>query len=135
MDIVSHAISGAAMGAAFGRPLEGALFAILPDMVLPIKRIYKPIARYNLSHSLLTILPLGAALWAFTGSPVALIALLSHVALDIPTHGPKFAPTLFYPVSEKRFSYGSDWEFFSPSWWAGLTLTILWSIAWLYSAL
>jgi membrane-bound metal-dependent hydrolase YbcI (DUF457 family) len=132
MDLFSHAVAGAAVGAAYGRPLLGAFFGVLPDLVLPLKRIHVPVLRYSATHSLAFVLVagmVGAAI--FERSVVPLLALLSHILLDIPTHGPKWAPPLFYPFSAKRYSLGPDWEFFSPSWWKGLLLTLIWSAVWL----
>lgn len=131
MDIASHMVAGAAMGAAFGQPVLGAVCAVLPDLVLPVKRIHTVTRLYTLSHSLLAVVIAGGLLWVLLGTVVPLLALLSHVALDIPTHSKKWAPALLYPVSSKRYSLGDDWEFFSPSWWTGLSLTTLWSAVWL----
>ena len=134
MDIASHALAGACMGAAFGRPLLGAVCAILPDLVLPVKRITEVTTSYTASHSLLVIVPSGVSLWVITGSVVPLLALLSHILLDIPTHSKAWAPALFFPLSSKRYSLGPDWEFFNASWCVGLTLTCIWSFSWLMFA-
>jgi membrane-bound metal-dependent hydrolase YbcI (DUF457 family) len=134
MDIVSHAIAGAAVGAAFGQPLLGAAFGVLPDAVLGLQRRLTPPAAYNATHSLAFAVGPGAAAWAVLGTPVPLLALCSHLLLDVPTHGSRWAPTLFYPISERRFSLGSEWEWFNRSWRRGLALTLAWSAAWLFVA-
>lgn len=135
MDIVNHAIAGASVGAAFGHPVLGAVCALLPDAVLPVKRVYVVTPAYTASHSLLACGAVGGVLCLLFNSAVPLLALLSHLLLDIPTHSKRWAPALFYPVSNWRCSLGRDWEFFSLSWWIGLTVTFIWSTAWLTFAL
>jgi membrane-bound metal-dependent hydrolase YbcI (DUF457 family) len=134
MDIVNHAVAGAAVGAAFGRPIVGALFGVLPDLVLGVKRLTLPTRAYNLTHSLLFSAVVGLVASVALGSPLPLLALLSHLLLDLPTHGSVWAPPLLYPFSDKRFSYGEEWEWFSPDWWVGFYITLVWSISWLFIA-
>ena len=131
MDIVNHAVAGAAVGAAYGRPVVGALFGVLPDLVLGVRRLTVPTPAYNLTHSLSFVIVVGAIAGAVLGSPLPLLALLSHLLLDLPTHGPVWAPPLLYPGSVKRYSYGDEWEWFSRSWWIGLSITSIWSATWL----
>lgn len=131
MDIVSHAVAGAAVGHAFGQPLLGAAFGILPDIVLGIRRRAAPTAAYNLTHSLPFTAGAGALCALLWATPVPALALLSHLLLDVPTHGKQWAPTLFYPFSSERFGFGEEWEFFSPCWWMGLLITFVWSVAWI----
>jgi hypothetical protein len=135
MDIVSHALAGAATGTAFGHPFLGAFFGVLPDIVLGVKRHALPTFAYNSTHSLPGVLVLGCAGAFFTGSIVPLLALLSHLLLDIPTHGEQWAPPLLFPFDLHRFSYGEEWEWFNPSWCFGFLLTIFWSSIWFSFAL
>jgi membrane-bound metal-dependent hydrolase YbcI (DUF457 family) len=105
----------------------GAVFGVLPDLVLSAKRTAFPPERYNMTHSLVFVGMVGAiAGWA-TGSVVPLLALLSHIVLDIPTHGRIWAPPLLYPWRDTRYSAGAEWEWFSRSWWIGLIITFIWS--------
>lgn len=134
MDIVNHAVAGAAVGAAFGRPGVGAFFGVLPDLVLGVKRLTLPTPAYNLTHSLAFSGGVGLIAGELLGSPLPLLALLSHLLLDLPTHGPKWAPPLFYPWSELRYGWGEEWEWFSRSWWIGFGITLVWSITWLFVA-
>ena len=127
MDIISHAVAGASVGAVFGRPVLGAVFGVIPDVVLGVRRKVTPNISYDVTHSLAFVLvltlvcvPLGT--WA----PV--LAVLSHIFLDLPTHGLKWAPPLLYPLSRRRYSYGNEeWEWFNHTWWRGLAITIIWS--------
>lgn len=134
MDIVNHAVAGAAVGAAFGQPLLGAFFGVLPDLVLGPKRLTVPSRAYNFTHSLTFTVGMGITAGIIIGSPLPLLALLSHLLLDLPTHGKVWAPPLLYPWSEHRYSYGDEWEWFSPSWWFGFALTMAWSTTWLLIA-
>lgn len=128
MDFVSHAVAGASAGAVFGRPVLGAVFGVLPDVVLGVTRKAAPNIPYNITHSLTfvaVLVPLCAAL----GTWAPMLAVLSHIVLDLPTHGSQWAPPLLYPLSRRRFSLGAEWEWFNRSWWRGLVLTISWSFA------
>jgi membrane-bound metal-dependent hydrolase YbcI (DUF457 family) len=130
MDLFSHAIAGAAMGAAFGRPLVGAVCACLPDMVLGLKRVASPTAAYTVTHSLVfCLIAATVGVWVGLG-PVVGLAVLSHLLLDLPTHGKAWAPALLYPFSERRFSFGGEWEFFNRYWFIGLIMTVEWSALW-----
>jgi hypothetical protein len=135
MDIVSHALAGAATGAAFGRPILGAFFGVLPDVVIGIKRRKLPSTAYDATHSLVGIITIGAIGTAVTGSALPIFALLSHLILDMPTHGDKWAPPLLFPFDSMRFSCGEEWEWFNRSWCLGLLLTLCWSAAWFSFAL
>ena len=128
MDIVSHAVAGAATGHIFGQPLLGAAIAVLPDLMLFGPRRKEPPFLYDVTHSLLCVVVLGA-LGGLLGTWLPLWALLSHLALDLPTHGPRWAPVLAFPLSRQRYSFGEEWEWGSRSWFNGLALTIIWSAA------
>ncbi len=131
MDLFSHAIAGASVGLAFGHPITGAVCACLPDLVLGIKRASEPSEAYIATHSLAFVGVVGALGWALGFGWLPFLAVLSHILVDVPTHSPKFAPALLYPFRRKRFSLGTDWEWFNSPWYLGLFLTTLWSAAWL----
>jgi membrane-bound metal-dependent hydrolase YbcI (DUF457 family) len=136
MDIVSHALAGAAAGAAFGRPFLGAFFGVLPDVVLGIKRRAVPSLAYDFTHSLAGLFVLGFVGTLLTGSIVPQIAIISHLVLDIPTHGEQWAPPLLFPFDRHRFSYGGEeWEWFNPVWCFGFLITMVWSSIWFSVAL
>ena len=133
MDIVSHAVAGAAVGAAFGHPIVGAVFGVLPDLVLLTpKRLTLPPARYSATHSAAFVAVAGLLGWLAFATVAAPLALLSHILLDLPTHGKRWGPQLLYPFSHRVYSYGTEWEWFNLSWWQGLGLTLAWSFAWLF---
>jgi membrane-bound metal-dependent hydrolase YbcI (DUF457 family) len=130
MDIVTHAVVGAATGAAFGRPFAGMAFAVLPDLFLfSVKRRDTPTAAYNASHSFagLVLVTILAGLYAPSLGGVAFFAYASHIVLDVPTHGERWAPPLMWP-SKRRYSMGDEWEWFNYSWFHGAFLAILWII-------
>lgn len=130
MDILSHALAGAATGQMFGRPVLGAAIAVSPDLVLGVARKATPSAGYNATHSVLfTVLSTLAAALLFSPAVAALVglALLSHLVLDVPTHGKLWGPPLMYPFSARRFSCGNEWEFFNQSWARGFLYTSIWS--------
>ena len=131
MDIFNHALAGAATGLYFGYPIEGAMIAILPDLVLGIERKYEPSIIYNFTHSLLFVFFISMLSYPFY-EWLGLFSCLSHLLLDIPTHGKRWAPVLFWPHA-KRFNLGNrEWEFFNVVWIKGFLLTLLWIIIWLY---
>ena len=132
MDIISHAVAGAAVGTAFGHPIMGALFGVLPDLVLGVDRHINPPTAYNATHSATFVAGVGLLAGVGLWSVVPALALLSHILLDLPTHGKRWAPPLLYPFSERRYSMGTEWEWFNRSWWQGLALTLAWSLAWLF---
>lgn len=134
MDLINHSIAGASTGYAFNKPLEGAIIAIIPDLVLGIKRKQFPTELYNLNHSLVFVLSTGIFYWIANGSSLVLFALFSHIILDLPTHGKIWAPPLFYPFNSRRYSFGKEWEWFSQSWWIGFILTIIWSLLWIFGS-
>jgi membrane-bound metal-dependent hydrolase YbcI (DUF457 family) len=142
MDIFTHALVGAATGAAFDRPVAGALYAVMPDLVLgSLKRRRLPTPAYNVSHSLAALLAVTVAAYLypapFGGARIAACAFfcyLSHLILDAATHGPQWAPMLLWPV-RIRFSGGDEWEWFNTSWFKGFALSLLWSILWLQLSL
>ncbi len=126
MDIITHAVVGAAIGAKFGHPVVGAIAGVIPDLCLGASRKPLPTNLYNATHSLAVLLL--ALPFTVFGASVALtvfFALASHLLLDLPTHGRYWAPTLLWP-STKRFHlwFAREWEFFNRSWWVGLALAI-----------
>lgn len=136
MDIISHAMAGASVGVAFGHPVAGAIFGVLPDLVLLTpKRLAVPPARYKASHSMAFVAGAGLLGWLAFGTVAAPLALLSHILLDLPTHGALWGPQLLYPFSLRVYNYGEEWEWFNRSWWQGLGLTFLWSLLWLFGTL
>lgn len=141
MDIITHAIVGAASGAVFGHPIVGAIVAVIPDIPLGITRKHRPNIGYDMLHS-----PVIGGLNMFNmaniflgmshGAPTdfsfgwaALLAWASHIFLDLFTHGPTWAPMPFAPISFRRVSLGYDWELFDSTWWNGLLLAICWVLA------
>jgi hypothetical protein len=131
MDLVTHAIVGAATGSVFGRPVLGAVCAVLPDLVLGVRRRALPTQLYSVTHSLLFSVWLGITLAPLDNGVAGLcgaLAVLSHIAIDLPTHGKDWAPPLFYPYSLKRYSFGVEWEFFNASWYKGAAISTIWVI-------
>lgn len=129
MDILSHAAAGAATGALFGHPVAGALVAVAPDAVLGVRRKLFPGYAYNVTHGLpfLCVVSLAISLWSMSWAGTVAACLLSHLALDIPTHAETWAPPLLFPFRTTRYSMGNEWEFFNESWWRGFWLTVTWS--------
>ena len=130
MDVVSHALAGAASGAVFGHPIIGAIVAVLPNSVLGLQRRKAPPVAYRYSHSVLTALCVPAALALLPLQhtiPLAVaLAWLSHIALDVPTHGELWAPRLMYPFSQFKLGNFIEWEFGSRTWYFGSFLTLVW---------
>jgi len=126
MSSLSHAVAGASAGYIFGQPALGALCGVLPDLVLNIRRLLLPSELYNFTHSLAFAGLVGLAGVQF-GTAVPSLAILTHLALDVPTHGSTWAPPLLYPL-RRRYSLGAEWEWFTRSWWTGLGLTFNWSL-------
>lgn len=135
MDVFSHALAGAATGSIFGHPVAGALVAAAPDAVLGLRRRALPGTAYNATHSLAFVVLATVAALPFGAALLVCMCLLSHLVLDLPTHGPGWAPPLLYPWDPWRFSFGDEWEFFNRSWWRGFMLTLLWSSSCLILAL
>lgn len=127
MDVFSHALAGAATGSLFGHPIAGAFIAAAPDMVLSLKRRENPSILYNITHSILGISAATYIGFLFGVAPLVVACLISHIFLDLPTHGSKWAPPLFYPFWKVRVSMGEEWEWFNASWWVGFGITLLWS--------
>lgn len=136
MDIITHAVVGAASGAVFGHPVVGAIYGVLPDLFASIKRKLEPGPAYRLAHSF-TGLSIMLLFWLPTGElnllGAAFLAYLSHIVLDLTTHGPAFAPRLFWPCGFVLYS-GKEWEWFNSSWCFGLLLAFYWSVTCLYFA-
>lgn len=135
MDVFTHALAGAATGAAFGRPLLGAVVAVLPDSALWLgPRRASPPAMYRAAHGLLVPFMLGLIVLMFFGPMAAgcvFFAWLSHIVLDVPTHGHEWSPRLFWPQNRPVFSHLDEWEWFNNSWWRGFFLAVIWSFIWL----
>jgi len=131
MDIITHAVVGAATGQAFGQPLLGAVIAVLPDLSLTsIKRRSTPTQLYKLVHSPLFIAIICLGLYAIGVTQAGLIyaAWMSHFVLDFFTHGSTFAPRFFYPLSDFHVTEFEEWEFFNYHWWMGLLVSVYWVI-------
>lgn len=132
MDIITHAITGAATGALFGRPIVGAAAAVWPDLVLGFRRKYAPTEYYDIAHA---VIPMSCLMYgpivSFTLDwklgVCMMVCYWTHIILDVLTHGDDWAPKLFAPFSQKRCSFGDDWEWFNRSWWVGLTVAIIWT--------
>lgn len=139
MDIVTHALAGAATGAAFGHPLLGAVVAVVPDSALWLRpRLALPPALYRAMHGGLVPLFVCALCLPFFGPKIATLvwwAWMSHIALDVPTHGENWSPRLFWPDERILFTEFEEWEWFNRSWWRGLALALIWSSIWLLLAL
>lgn len=130
MDIFSHAIAGACTGSAFGRPVLGAVIAIIPDIPIFGPRRDAPSNWYKVTHSVLFLI-VGEFIGRMYGVSFFVFSCLgSHIILDITTHGRTWYPRLFWPIQYCIYS-GTEWEFFNRSWWIGAFLTILWCFLWL----
>lgn len=137
MDIFTHAIVGAASGAAFGQPVAGALAGIAPDFCIWFgKRRAKPPEGYLACHSLLGVVAAAigtiVAIRLFDPGNVTLfyaimLAWVSHIALDAITHGETWAPRLLYPSPLILNVEFNEWEFFNLSWWRGAAVAAIWS--------
>lgn len=132
MDIISHAIAGASVGHYYGSPTMGAVLAILPDMVLPMKRQLNPPPRYMFSHSM-SFLAIATLFGHVLNLNYELVyyAISSHIILDYFTHCKQWSPRLFYPYTDRSFGDYEEWEWFNTSWCIGFTVTIIWSLLWL----
>lgn len=120
MDILTHALVGAAIGSRAESPAigacVGAVVAVLPDLALcSIKRLPRPTEPYKWSHSVWPIL----VIWMF--SPLMALCYASHLVLDIPTHASTWAPRPFYPWHH-RIGVFREWEWFNRTWWTGAAL-------------
>lgn len=133
MDIITHAIVGAATGAVAGRPVLGMVAGVLPDLAIWFgkRRVYPP-TLYTALHCILA--PLIAALisipiFGVTGCVVVFLAWCSHIFLDVITHGFVWSPKLFWPaLPDPVFSNIQEWEWFNRSWWRGLTVALIWIV-------
>ena len=130
MDVISHAIAGAASGYMFGHPILGAAIGVLPDLCLIGKRRVHPTPLYRFTHSLGFMLVLLFLSQLLTNSGdigwTVAVAWASHVYLDVPTHGSVWAVRLLYP-NEDVYYEAEEWEFFNNAWKFGFALTIIWS--------
>ncbi len=133
MDIVTHALTGAATGAAFGRPLLGAVVAVVPDSALWLRpRLARPPALYRAAHTLLAAWSAGIITLLLTADNGAIAgcvlwAWLSHIVLDFFTHAGEWAVRPFYGMSNWHPKIFQEWEWLNRSWWLGLTIAIIWS--------
>lgn len=132
MDIFFHALAGAAAGSVFGHPFVGAITAVCPDVVLGLQRRNSPSVAYRYTHSILTALCVAAGV-ALLPLPVTValavaVAWVSHLVLDIPTHGAVWAPRLFYPFTQFYFKGFTEWEFRNRAWYNGAILTLIWML-------
>ena len=93
------------------------LCAVLPDVSMP-RREDTPPKAYLWAHSIwpvLLLLPL---------SSDASIGWLSHILLDLLTHGRGFAPRLLYPLAWRIPGPFGEWEFYNRAWFLGLGVTL-----------
>jgi len=125
MDIFTHAVVGAVAGLQVNHPIVGAIAGVMPDVVLGVNRKLAPNIAYKLTHSLLICAVCSLLLIAYTPYGVAVLAgWLSHIILDIPTHGKQWAPMPLYPFSNFAFRYFNEWEWLDATWFKGLALAI-----------
>lgn len=128
MDIITHAVVGAAAGSVFGHPVIGVIGGVLSDLSIIGARKPKPTSNYNVGHSLvfMAITLFWCFVFSYTPAMIGamMLGLFSHLFLDLFTHGPEWAPPLLYPFNNHRFSYGEEWEWFNASWWQGLAISI-----------
>ena len=131
MDIINHALAGAAAGQIYGHPVIGAVVGVLPDTVLGLKRVAAPTVAYRCTHSLLFTLWVASTLTLVSPElgMVGLLASLSHLFLDLPTHGDVWVPRVLYPFSNRAFSFGEEWEWFNDTWWGGMLANMMWIAA------
>lgn len=128
MDIITHAVAGAYTGSFFGHPIAGAIAGIAADLpIMRVKRYPSPPPAYNATHSLAAAVIVGIAGYALYGNAGLFLAYLSHLYLDLFTHGKEWGSMLLYPLP-KRFSFMPEWEFFNSSFYLGLFLAVLWSV-------
>ncbi len=117
MDVLTHALAGFAIGLKTGQPLTGIAFAIMPDLALGIRRKNEPNTAYRITHSIWFVL-------SFVWWKTAFLAVLSHIFIDIFTHGSKWNPRLFFPF-DFHFSCFKEWEFGNTTYFLGLITTVL----------
>jgi hypothetical protein len=131
MDVFTHALVGAVTGSTWGHPVLGAVVAVLPD--LPIwygKRRATPPAAYKALHSYTLALAFGLLTYLLVGvaaGATVFACWLSHLALDIPTHGPTWAPRLVWPSDwHLPCKEEQEWEWLNRSWWIGFCYSLFW---------
>lgn len=130
---MTHAVVGAVAGSLVNQPFVGALAGVLPDAVLGVKRRIHPNIAYKLTHSVLICLACSLTLIEYTPYGVAvLLGWLSHILLDIPTHGKQWAPMPIYPISTFAFRYFNEWEWLDETWFKGLALATSFILICLY---
>ena len=128
MDIITHAVVGAYTGSFFGHPIAGAIAGIAADLpIMLVKRYPSPPPAYKATHSLAAAVIVGIAGYLLYGNAALFLAYLSHLYLDLFTHGKEWGSVLLYPYP-KRFSFMPEWEFFNSSFYLGLFLAVLWSV-------
>lgn len=139
MDTATHALLGGVIGASAGvlapqgtEPLvvvaACALVATLPDspLIAYRTRVPHPPRSYLWAHSIWPVI----AIWFCVG-PIYGAAYLSHILIDIPTHGPAWSARLFYPI-RWHFACFEEWEWGNASWRNGLVITILLGFLWTF---
>lgn len=121
MDLLTHAVVGAAAGATVGQPFAGLVAGVAPDIVLGIRRRASPNTAYKLTHSLTVCVLLALPMGLLFGAWGVLLGWFSHIFLDTFTHGDQWAPRPIYPLSDFHFKLGvEEWEFFNTTWFLGL---------------
>jgi len=126
MDIFTHFAVGFATGTVIDKPITCGVIAILPDVFLfSFKRLKNPTILYKISHTVW--IPLFICIF----NPIYALAYLSHIVLDVFTHGGKWKTEPFLPI-KLNFGNFHEWEFFNKSYLIGLIISILWITIFLY---
>lgn len=131
MDIFSHAVAGACTGFAFGRPVLGAIIAVIPDIPIFGPRRDTPPYLYKFTHSLVFLFIFAIIGSLFELQHIVFFCLASHLVLDITTHGDKWYPRLLWPINYRIYC-GVEWEFYNRSWQIGACITFIWCSLWLF---
>ncbi len=85
---------------------------------------------YNYSHSLIIFALVFLGVWMFRRKPpLEMLAWVTHIFMDIPTHTAQFYPTpIFWPVSDIKFS-GISW---GTPWFMVLNYTVIITLYWVF---
>ena len=128
MDIVSHAVAGAAIGTCFNMPIAGAVIGVLPDFVditMLWKRYNEPKPLYRLTHSLEVAFAICilSMLFGFLHPYFLAFGLIwfSHIFLDFITHGAVWGPR-WETEPDMVLWRTIEWEFLTRHGGAGLAL-------------